>query len=146
MFLAPSTLSRRNREVHARRWRTFALQVSWADFLVAGELTLDTKERAAGEGVDAFHVSAQAQSVGLDSAMAMKVNDTHDSFLNAATLAPVRAAETFQLKDHGRIAVGKRANLVVFDPDRVIDRETFGDSRQYPEGIPHIIVGCAGRR
>ena len=51
------------------------------------------------------------------------------------------AAETFQLKRHGVIAKEKRANLVVFDPDRVIDRATFTDSRQYPEGIRHVIVG-----
>jgi N-acyl-D-amino-acid deacylase len=51
------------------------------------------------------------------------------------------AAQTFQLKGHGVIAEGMRANIVVFDPDRVIDRATFEDSRQYPEGIQHIIVG-----
>ncbi|MFL6213384.1 MAG: amidohydrolase family protein [Blastocatellia bacterium] len=51
------------------------------------------------------------------------------------------AAQTFQLKGHGVIAEGMRANLVVFDPERVIDRATFSDSRQYPEGIHHIIVG-----
>jgi N-acyl-D-amino-acid deacylase len=51
------------------------------------------------------------------------------------------AAQTFQLKGHGVIAEGMRANLVVFDPERVIDRATFNDSRQYPEGIHHIIVG-----
>lgn len=50
------------------------------------------------------------------------------------------AAETFQLKQHGVIAEGRRANLVVFDPERVIDRATFADSRQYPEGIHHVIV------
>ena len=51
------------------------------------------------------------------------------------------AAETFQLNDHGRIGVGKRANLVVFDPERVVDRATFAESRQYPEGIRDVIVG-----
>jgi N-acyl-D-amino-acid deacylase len=51
------------------------------------------------------------------------------------------AAETFQLKGHGRIAEGARANLVVFDPDRVKDRATFEDSKQYPVGIEHVIVG-----
>src|SRR5215475_4001373 len=65
--------------------------VSWADFITAGELTLETKERGTIDGIDAFHVSAQAQSVGLVSAVAMKVNDVYESFLNAATLAPFRA-------------------------------------------------------
>lgn len=51
------------------------------------------------------------------------------------------AAETFQLRDHGRIEAGARANLVVFDPRQIIDRATFEDSRQYPVGIEHVIVG-----
>jgi N-acyl-D-amino-acid deacylase len=53
------------------------------------------------------------------------------------------AAETFQLRrhGHGRIEDGARANLVVFDPRRVIDRATFDNSRQYPTGIEYVIVG-----
>lgn len=51
------------------------------------------------------------------------------------------AAETFQLRYHGRIEDGARANLVVFDPHQVIDRATFDDSRQYPTGIEYVIVG-----
>jgi N-acyl-D-amino-acid deacylase len=50
------------------------------------------------------------------------------------------AAETFQLKGYGRVEVGARANLVVFDAGRVIDRATFEDSKQYPLGIEHVIV------
>ncbi|MGE0129413.1 MAG: amidohydrolase family protein [Blastocatellales bacterium] len=51
------------------------------------------------------------------------------------------AAETFQLRYHGRIEGGARANLVVFDPSQVIDRATFDDSKQYPAGIEYVIVG-----
>jgi len=50
------------------------------------------------------------------------------------------AAETFQLEGYGRIAAGTRANLVVFDPMRVIDRATFANSQQYPEGISYVFV------
>ncbi|MEP7340110.1 MAG: amidohydrolase family protein [Acidobacteriota bacterium] len=50
------------------------------------------------------------------------------------------AAETFQLRGYGRVEAGARANLVAFDPRRVIDRATFEDSRQYPEGIEYVIV------
>jgi N-acyl-D-amino-acid deacylase len=50
------------------------------------------------------------------------------------------AAETFQLKGYGRIEAGARANLVVFDAERVIDRATFENSKQYPIGIEHVIV------
>jgi len=50
------------------------------------------------------------------------------------------AAETFKLRGYGRLEVGARANLVVFDPGRVIDRATYEDSTRYPEGIEHVIV------
>jgi N-acyl-D-amino-acid deacylase len=50
------------------------------------------------------------------------------------------AAETFQLHQYGRIEDGAQANLVVFNPHQVIDRATFADSRQYSEGIEHVIV------
>ena len=50
------------------------------------------------------------------------------------------AAETFRLRRYGRIEQGLQANLVVFDPERVIDRATFEDSKQYPVGIEHVIV------
>lgn len=50
------------------------------------------------------------------------------------------AAETFNLKRYGRIEEGAQANIVVFDPERVIDQATFEDSKQYPVGIEHVIV------
>ncbi len=50
------------------------------------------------------------------------------------------AAETFRLRDYGRIEAGARANVVVFDPHQVIDRATFEDSKQYPGGIEYVIV------
>lgn len=50
------------------------------------------------------------------------------------------AAETFRLARYGHIEQGAQANLVVFDPRTVIDRATFEDSKQYPEGIEHVIV------
>jgi N-acyl-D-amino-acid deacylase len=50
------------------------------------------------------------------------------------------AAETFQFAGYGRVEVDAIANLVVFDPERVIDRATFEDSKQYPAGIEHVIV------
>jgi len=50
------------------------------------------------------------------------------------------AADTFRLQRYGRIEAGRHANIVVFDSERVIDRATFEDSKQYPEGIEHVIV------
>ena len=64
----------------------------------------------------------------------------HSSLAEAVRKMSGLAAETFQLKRHGVIAEGRRANLVVFDAEHVIDRATFADSRQYSEGIHHVIV------
>lgn len=65
--------------------------VSWADFIVAGELTIQTDERRSFDGVDGYHVTAQAKSVGLVSGLVMKVNDVYESFIDASTLKPFRA-------------------------------------------------------
>ena len=50
------------------------------------------------------------------------------------------AAETFQLRGYGKIEDGAQANLVVFDPQCVIDCATFEDSKQFPKGIEHVVV------
>lgn len=66
-------------------------EVSWSSFLIAGELTIETKDRRSFDGVEGYHVSAQARSVGLVSAVVFKVNDVYESFLDASTLQPFRA-------------------------------------------------------
>jgi N-acyl-D-amino-acid deacylase len=50
------------------------------------------------------------------------------------------AAAKLGIEDRGRIAQGMWADIVVFDPERIIDRATFGDSKQYPEGIDYVLV------
>ena len=44
------------------------------------------------------------------------------------------------LLDRGIVRPGMKADLVVFDPDRVIDSSTYDDPRRYPEGILHVFV------
>src|SRR4030095_6645289 len=73
--------------------------VSWADFLVAGELTSETDERRTFDGVDGYHVTVQARTVGLVSGLALKVLDVYDSFINASTLQPCRAEKRMR---HGK--------------------------------------------
>lgn len=98
--------------------------VSWADFITAGELTLETKERRSVDGIDAFHVSAQAQSVGLVSAVALKVNDVYESFLNAATLQPFRAEKSTRhgkKQDQGSMRLDQQKRTAQLDGGRTIE-------------------------
>lgn len=49
-------------------------------------------------------------------------------------------ADQIGLRDRGRIAPGKAADLVAFDAARVRDTATFDDPHRYPEGIAHVFV------
>ncbi|MDZ7781110.1 MAG: D-aminoacylase [Gemmatimonadota bacterium] len=49
-------------------------------------------------------------------------------------------ADVMGLPDRGRVAESMRADLVVFDPEAVIDRATFQDPHQYPDGIDFVMV------
>jgi N-acyl-D-amino-acid deacylase len=51
-----------------------------------------------------------------------------------------RPAEVFGLKDRGLLRKGFAADVVVFDPQTVIDKGTYEEPRQYPEGIRHVFV------
>ena len=50
------------------------------------------------------------------------------------------SCERFGLEDRGRIAEGYWADLVLFDPETVIDTATYDDPQREPEGISHVIV------
>ncbi|MFQ5793094.1 MAG: amidohydrolase family protein, partial [Acidobacteriota bacterium] len=49
-------------------------------------------------------------------------------------------ASRLGLEDRGQVREGMWADLVVFDPDRIIDRATFEDPHQFPEGIEYVLV------
>ncbi len=49
-------------------------------------------------------------------------------------------ADQAGLSDRGRVAAGKKADLVVFDAARVRDQATFEEPQRYPEGISHVLV------
>ena len=49
-------------------------------------------------------------------------------------------ASRLGLADRGTIAVGKKADLVVFDPAKIIDRADFGRPHQLAEGVLDLVV------
>jgi N-acyl-D-aspartate/D-glutamate deacylase len=49
-------------------------------------------------------------------------------------------AETFGIRNRGLIRDGLFADLVVFDEERIIDRATFDEPFQAPEGVHFVIV------
>lgn len=49
-------------------------------------------------------------------------------------------ADHFGFADRGRLAVGRAADVVIFDPARVADRATYEQPHQYPEGITVVLV------
>ncbi|MEK6410680.1 MAG: DUF3108 domain-containing protein [Acidobacteriota bacterium] len=100
--------------------------VSWADFIVAGELTIETDVRRSFDGVDGYHVTAQARTVGLVSGLALKVNDVYDSFINAATLQPFRAEKRSR---HGKKQAQSSA---IIDQERRTARLASGRTLEIP--------------
>jgi N-acyl-D-amino-acid deacylase len=42
--------------------------------------------------------------------------------------------------DRGMLRSGMKADVVVFDPDRLIDHSTYEDPHQFSEGILHVVV------
>jgi N-acyl-D-amino-acid deacylase len=51
-----------------------------------------------------------------------------------------RPAAVFGLKDRGILREGFAADVLVFDPRTIIDKGTFEEPRQHPEGIRHVFV------
>ncbi|MBY9011806.1 MAG: D-aminoacylase [Candidatus Lokiarchaeota archaeon] len=49
-------------------------------------------------------------------------------------------AQRLGLQDRGLVREGNWADLVLFNPDKVIDKATYEQPYQLPEGIPYVIV------
>jgi N-acyl-D-amino-acid deacylase len=51
-----------------------------------------------------------------------------------------RPARRFGITHRGRVQKGFFADFTVFDPDRILDTATYDNPRQYPIGIPYVVV------
>ena len=49
-------------------------------------------------------------------------------------------AQRLRIKDRGLLREGFWADITLFDPDTVEDKATFREPKQYPAGIPYVIV------
>jgi N-acyl-D-aspartate/D-glutamate deacylase len=58
------------------------------------------------------------------------------------TLMPAQRLEASvpAMRNKGRIKIGADADIVVFNPDKVIDKATFENAAQYSEGIENVMV------
>ncbi len=61
----------------------------------------------------------------------------------AVAMSTARPADRAGLSDRGRIAAGAVADVVIFDPETIVDGASFQEPTRPPTGIAHVIV--AGR-
>ena len=49
-------------------------------------------------------------------------------------------AKTYGIENRGQLKKGLKADLVIFDPNTIIDKATFIQPHQYPLGISHVLI------
>ena len=49
-------------------------------------------------------------------------------------------AKTYGIENRGQLKKGLKADLVIFDPNIIIDKATFIQPHQYPVGISHVLI------
>jgi dihydroorotase/N-acyl-D-amino-acid deacylase len=57
--------------------------------------------------------------------------------INKMTYMP---AQTIGFSDRGSIAIGKKADITIFNPKTIIDKATFENPHQYSEGIEYVVI------
>jgi len=62
---------------------------------------------------------------------------TLESAIRKMTSLP---AQKLGLRDRGLIREGMYADITIFDPEKVVDKASYADPHQYPEGIEYVLV------
>lgn len=51
-----------------------------------------------------------------------------------------KSALTMGIKDRGHLAPGTKADIVIFDKNKIIDKGTYVEPTQYADGIKYVII------
>lgn len=72
------------------------------------------------------------------------VRERHVLTLEAAVRSMTSLpAEVFGFADRGRLETGRAADIVIFDPEAIVDRATYEDPHQLATGVSWVIVNGA---
>lgn len=121
IFLAQPSSTQRKPALPFAAGELLEYEVSWSNFLVAGELRMQVKGRKDVSGADAYHLSAHVGSVGPVRTFIFKLDGDYDAFVDPATLRPFRAEK--------RTLRGKKYEESYFTIDRERGIATLDDGR-----------------
>jgi N-acyl-D-amino-acid deacylase len=111
-----------------------ALRQPWVSF-GSDSGSPSPKARAEGTGV---HPRAYGT---FPRVMGHYVRDEHLFTLEEAVRkATSQAADRVNFSDRGILRPGMKADIIVFDPDKIRDVATFDEPHQFSEGVVHVIV------
>ncbi len=94
-------------------------------------LLIGNKPNPRGWGTFARYLGVYSRELGVLSL---------EEVIRHMTAAP---AQCLALKDRGLVKEGLAADLVVFNPHTVIDKDNFDETKRYPVGIDYVLVNGA---
>jgi dihydroorotase len=163
-FLFDSWLDKPEEEYHKLQWAATGERLTRATFaayrkhggLVLIHANTEDNVRAAvvdpltmfaSDGFDVKPGSGHPRSAGTNSRVLGRYvrEDAALSLMQALhkmTLMPALRIEARvpQMRNKGRLRVGADADIVVFDPERIVDRATYAEPALYAEGMRYVFI------
>ena len=163
-FLFDSWMDKPEEEYHQLQWAATGERLTRARFLEYrkhGGLVLihaNTEENVraavidpltmfASDGFDVKAGNGHPRSAGTNSRVLGRYVREQNALplmqaLRKMTLMPARRIEARvpQMRNKGRLHPGADADIVVFDPQRIIDRATYEEPARYAEGMRYVLV------